>query len=235
LENENPLTTVAPSAIPYKEGAPAPVVMDKTAIEKVKNDFREAAIRAGKAGYKIIELHAAHGYLLNEFLSPLSNHRSDEYGGSFENRVRLTLEIVDSIRSVWSTDLPLFIRISATDWVEGSWTADDLVQLALLLKDKEVDLIDCSSGGNSPKQKIPVGPLYQVGFAKQIKKASGLLKGAVGLITTVQQAEQVLANEQADFILMARQFLRDPYFPLHAAKELGIDITWPAQYERAKK
>ncbi len=234
-KEEGAWQTVAPSAITYKEGEPFPLAMDKAAIEKVKNDFREAAARALKAGFKLIELHAAHGYLLNEFLSPLSNHRTDEYGGSFENRIRLILETVDNIRSVWPADLPLFIRISATDWVEGGWTAEDSVQLAMALKNKAVDLIDCSSGGNSHAQKIPVAPLYQVPFATQIRSATGMLTGAVGLITTAQEAEAIVLNEEADLVFLARQLLRDPYFPLHAAKELGVEVGWPVQYERGKR
>lgn len=228
-------TTLAPSAIPYKEGEQTPLAMDKAAIEKLINDFKTATIRSAQAGFKVIEIHAAHGYLLNEFLSPLSNHRSDEYGGSFENRIRILIEIIAAIRSVWDNDLPLFLRISATDWVEGGWTIEDSIKLATIVKEKGVDLVDCSSGGNSPLQKIPVGPLYQVPFAEQIKKETGILTGAVGLITTAQEAEQILQTQQADIILMARQLLRDPYFPLHAAKELDATIEWPMQYLRAKQ
>lgn len=227
--------TVAPSAIPFKEGEPTPKAMDNVDIKKVINDFREATIRAGKAGFKVIEIHAAHGYLLNEFLSPLTNQRIDEYGGSFENRIRLLIEVIDIVRSAWDSTLPLFVRISATDWVDGGWTIDDSVQLANIIKDKGVDLIDCSSGGNSTEQKIPVGPQYQTPFAHKIKTEAGLLTGAVGLITTAQQAEQILIDQQADLIILARQLLRDPYFALHAAKELGDDIQWPLQYERAKR
>lgn len=233
-EAEGAWQTIAPSAIPFKEDEPAPKAMDKTDIQQLVNDFRSAAIRAAKAGFKIIEIHAAHGYLLNEFLSPLSNHRTDEYGGSFENRSRLVKEVIAAIREVWDQALPLFIRISATDWVEGGWTPEDSVQLASAIKDKGVDLIDCSSGGISPEQKISLAPLYQVPFAEKIKKETGMLTGAVGLITAAQEAEQILNEQQADLIIMARQLLRDPYFPLHAAKELGADWPWPVQYERAK-
>jgi 2,4-dienoyl-CoA reductase-like NADH-dependent reductase (Old Yellow Enzyme family) len=227
--------TWAPSAIPFHESEPAPKEMTKKDIQQLVSDFGAAAVRAGKAGFKVIELHAAHGYLLNEFLSPLSNHRTDEYGGSFENRIRIVLETVEAIRKEWPKEKPLFIRISASDWVEGGWTIDDSVNLAALLKTKSVDLVDCSSGGNSPLQKIAAGPLYQVPFAEKIKQETGMLTGAVGLITTAAEAEQLIENKQADLVLLAREMLRDPYFPLHAAKELGADIPWPVQYQRAKR
>lgn len=227
--------TWAPSAIPFLENEPAPKEMTKKDIQQLVSDFSAATVRADKAGFKIIELHAAHGYLLNEFLSPLSNHRTDEYGGSFENRIRIVLETVEAIRKEWSVEKPLFIRISASDWVEGGWTIDDSVNLAALLKTKSVDLVDCSSGGNSPLQKIAAGPLYQVPFAEKIKQETGMLTGAVGLITTATEAEQLIENKQADLVLLAREMLRDPYFPLHAAKELGADIPWPVQYQRAKR
>lgn len=227
--------TVAPSAIPFHESDPLPREMSKEDIKQLINDFASAAERASRAGFKIIELHAAHGYLLNEFLSPLSNHRNDEYGGSFENRIRIVVELVEVVRKVWDESLPLFIRISATDWVEGGWTIDDSVQLSSILKTKGVDLIDCSSGGNSPLQKIPLGPMYQTGFAEKIKKEAGICTGAVGLITTAQEAENILQEQKADLIVLARQLLRDPYFPLHAARELGVDIPWPVQYLRGKR
>ena len=234
-ENENPWRTEAPSAIPYKNGEPVPHELTKEEIKKIVADFRQAAGRAKQAGFEVIEFHGAHGYLLHEFLSPLSNHRNDEYGGSFENRVRFIIEIIDAVRTVWSEERPLFVRISATDWVEGGWTIEESVELCRILKTKAVDLVDCSSGGNSPGQKIPLGPLYQIPFAERIKKETGMMTGAVGLITTSQQAEDIIANGQADLVYLARQFLRDAYFPLHAAKELGVDIQWPLQYERAKK
>ena len=226
--------TVAPSAIPFHESDPLPREMSKEDINQLINDFASAAERASRAGFKIIELHAAHGYLLNEFLSPLSNHRNDEYGGSFENRIRIVVELAEAVRKLWDESRPLFIRISATDWVERGWTIDDSVQLSSILKTKGVDLIDCSSGGNSPLQKIPLGPMYQTGFAEKIKKEAGIFTGAVGLITTAQEAESILQEQKADLILLARQLLRDPYFPLHAARELGVDISWPVQYLRAK-
>lgn len=227
--------TLAPSPISFVDSEPAPKEMDEAEIRQLVKDFVAAASRSLTAGFKIIEIHAAHGYLLNEFLSPLSNHRTDEYGGSFENRIRLLLGIVEGIRAVWPDQLPLFVRISATDWIENGWTDEDSVKLAEALKTKGVDLIDCSSGGNSPLQKIPVGPLYQAGFAEKIKKETAILTGAVGLITTPAQAEELVASGRADLVLLAREMLRDPYFPLHAAAELSVDIQWPIQYERAKR
>ena len=232
---EHPWTTKAPSAIPYKEGEPLPEELTKEGIKKVVDDFKQAALRAKKAGFRVIELHGAHGYLLHEFLSPLSNRRSDEYGGAFENRIRLLLQITEAVREVWEEALPLFVRLSATDWVEGGWTVEESVELAKILKTKGVDLIDCSSGGNSPGQKIPLGPLYQTPFAERIKKEAGIMTGAVGLITKSSEAENIITSEKADLVFMARQLLREPYFPLHAAKELGVDLPWPAQYDRAKK
>jgi len=227
--------TFAPSPISFKEGEPTPTALAKEEINRLINDFHAAAIRAMKAGFKVVEIHAAHGYLINEFLSPVSNHRNDEYGGSFENRIRLLLEIARAIRQSWPDGYPLFVRISATDWVDGGWTADDSVKLAQVLKYENVDLVDCSSGGNSVGQKIQTGALYQVPFAERIKKETGMRTGAVGLITSAQQAEEILSKEQADLIILARQLLRDPYFPLHAAQEFGVDVIWPVQYERAKK
>ncbi|MDQ2719522.1 MAG: NADH:flavin oxidoreductase/NADH oxidase [Bacteroidota bacterium] len=233
-KEEGAWTTLAPSAIAYKEGETLPKEMTKTEILQLIKDFGSAARRALEAGFHVIEIHGAHGYLINEFLSPLSNYRSDEYGGSFENRIRLLLEVVKEIRSVIKNEFPLFVRISATDWVDGGWNENDSVALAKILKDAEVDLIDCSSGGNSHQQKIAVGPLYQVPFSEKIKKEAGILTGAVGMITTPQEAEKILYEKKADLIIIARQLLREPYFPLHAAKEFGIDLKWPSQYERAK-
>ena len=232
--HEAPWQTLAPGAIPFKEGEPAPMAMSRQQIQQSVYDFRSAAIRAGKAGFKIMEIHAAHGYLLNEFMCLSSNQRTDEYGGSFENRIRIVLEVIDAIREVWSKELPLFIRISCTEWIEGGWTIEDSIRFVHAIKEKDVDLVDCSSGGNSHAQKIPGAPLYQVPFAEAIKKQTGMKTGAVGLITTAQQAEGILQAQQADLIVLARQLLRDPYFPLHAAKELGADIRWPDQYLRAK-
>ena len=234
-KNEGAWQTLAPGAVGYKESDPLPKEMTIEDIKQTIKDFSMGVERALQTGFKVIEIHAAHGYLINEFLSPLSNFRNDNYGGSFENRIRLLIEIVDATRKILPDEYPLFVRLSATDWVEGGWTVDDSVKLAAILKDKGVDVIDCSTGGNISSQKITVTPLYQVPFAERIKKETGIFTGAVGMITTVQQAEEILAKKQADLILLARQFLRDPYFPLHAARELNEDIAWPEQYDRAKK
>jgi len=227
--------TVAPSAIPFREGEMIPEALSEDGIQKVIADFKAAAQRALTAGFKLIEIHGAHGYLIHEFLSPLSNQRTDAYGGPFENRIRFLLEVTSAIQSVWPKELPLFVRISATDWVPDGWNEEEAVKLASVLKTRGVDLIDCSSGGLAVNQKIPLVPGYQVPFAEKIKKETGLLTGAVGMITSASQAEAILAGGQADLIIMARELLRDPYFPLHAAQELGADIEWPSQYLRARK
>ena len=227
--------TVAPSALAFDDHYGKPMEMSAADISKVVDDFKAAARRAMLAGFKVVEIHAAHGYLLHQFLSPLSNRRTDEYGGVFENRVRLLMEVVDAVRSVWPAVYPLFVRISATDWADGGWSPEDAIRLAGVLKGKEVDLIDCSSGGLVPYQKIPAGPGYQVSFSQRIREATGILTGAVGMITDAIQAESILVTGQADVIVMARELLRDPYFPLHAAQELRHkDIHWPLQYERAR-
>ena len=227
-------TAVAPSAISYHSDDDAPESLNNQGIQKVVADFKSAAIRALQAGYKIIEIHAAHGYLIHEFLSPLSNHRRDKYGGGFENRIKFLLEIVEAVQAVWPRHLPLFVRISATDWAEGGWNENEATQLAAILKNKGVDLIDCSSGGLVHHQKINLGPGYQVPFAEQIKRQTGILTGTVGLITSAQQAEDILLNGQADLILLARESLRNSNFPLYAAKYFGDEIDWPVQYLRAK-
>lgn len=232
--NEGGWQTISASALAYNPEDNAPEELDLNGINKVIDDFKIAAQRSLQAGYKVVEIHAAHGYLIHQFLSPLSNHRTDNYGGSFENRIRLLLEIVKAVQSEWPENLPLFVRISATDWAEGGWNVDEAVQLSHILKQNGVDLIDCSSGGMVPYQKIVPGPGYQVALAEQIKKETGILSGAVGLITDALQAEEILEKDQADFILIARASLRDPYFALHAAHELGDDIEWPLQYMRAK-
>ncbi len=234
-EIEGAWQTVGPSTIPFSENTPAPHALDNDGIQKVIGDFRMAAQRALKAGFKVAEIHAAHGYLLHSFYSPLSNKRTDEWGGTFENRIRLLLEVISAVQEVWPKELPLFVRISATDWEEDGWTGEDSVQLALRLKDVGVDVVDCSTGGNTPAAKIPAGPLYQVGFAEQVKKGAGIKTGAVGIITKPAEAEAIVQNGQADLVIMARELLRDPYFPLHAAKELGVDVEWPDQYKRAKR
>jgi 2,4-dienoyl-CoA reductase-like NADH-dependent reductase (Old Yellow Enzyme family) len=218
--------TLAPSPIAFKEGDFIPKQMSIAEIKRVVQDFQDAALRAKKAGFKVIELHGAHGYLINEFLSPASNTRTDEYGGSFENRIRFLIEIIESVRKVWAEEYPLFLRISATEWKEGAWTESDSIKLAKILKTITVDLIDCSTGGNIFGVKIQLQPLYQVGFAESIKKSTGILTGAVGLI---------IEENKADVVFLARELLRDPYFPLRAATEMGMDISWPLQYERAKK
>lgn len=233
-EIEGAWQTLAPSPIAFKDGEPLPAEMSKEDIQKVVDDFKSAAHRATKAGFKVFEIHAAHGYLINEFLSPLSNRRTDVYGGTFENRVKILQDIVSAVRSMISKESPLFVRISASDWVDGGWSADDSVALAKILKNNEVDLIDCSSGGVSHEQKIEVGPLYQVQFSEKIKTEVDILTGTVGLITSPEEGENILQKQQADLIFMARQFLREPYFALHAASQLGADISWPVQYQRAK-
>ena len=227
--------TFAPSALPYKEGQLVPRELSIQEIKGIVQNFQDAAERAKAAGFKVIEIHAAHGYLINEFLSPASNKRSDEYGGTFENRTRFLLEIIESVRKVWAEENPLFLRISATDWKEGAWTEKDSIHLAELLKTKTIDLIDCSTGGNVTDVKIPVKPLYQVGFAENIKRTTGMLTGAVGLITTPQEANSIIEEGRADIVLLARELLRNPYFPLNAATALKMDTSWPVQYERAKK
>lgn len=227
-------TTLAPSPVGFYPDDNLPAELDEAGIEKVISDYKAAAARALKAGYKIVEIHAAHGYLLHEFLSPLSNRRSDQYGGCFENRIRLISEVVEEVKKVWPGDLPLFVRISATDWVEKGWDSNEAVNLCKILKEKGVDLIDCSSGGMVPEAKIPVGPGFQVPFSERIKKECGILTGAVGLITDVNQAEDILSNNQADLILLGRESLRNPYFPLQGAATTQDEITWPLQYVRAR-
>jgi 2,4-dienoyl-CoA reductase-like NADH-dependent reductase (Old Yellow Enzyme family) len=227
--------TLAPSAIGYKSGDPVPAELSITEIERIIKDFKNAAARALKAGFEVIELHGAHGYLINEFLSPLTNQRTDKYGGSFENRIRFLLEIIEQVQTVWPVELPLFVRISATEFKEGGWNEKDSIELAKILKTKSVDLIDCSTGGNITGVKIEIKPLYQVSYAENIRREAGIKTGAVGLITTSEEAESIISKGQADLVFMARELLRDPYFPRRAARELGVDPEWPNQYERAKK
>jgi 2,4-dienoyl-CoA reductase-like NADH-dependent reductase (Old Yellow Enzyme family) len=223
----------APSALPFGARSQVPVALDETGIRRVVDDFRHAAARALQAGFRAIELHGAHGYLLHEFLSPLSNHRSDRYGGSFENRIRLLVEVTESIRTVWPESLPLMVRLSATDWVDGGWDLNQSVELARALARRGVDLIDCSSGGIVPGVPIPVGPGYQVSFAQRIRRDAGIATAGVGLITTPDQAETILRDGDADMVFLARQLLRDPYWPLRAAAKMGAAALWPAQYQRA--
>lgn len=224
---------VAPSAIAFADHYAAPQALDGAGIRKVVSDFSAATIRSREAGFDLIEIHAAHGYLLHEFLSPLSNVRDDEYGGSFENRVRLLLEVVDAVRSEWPVALPLLVRISATDWTEGGWDIEQSVELARVLKARGVDLIDVSSGGLVPHVRIPVGPGYQTPFAEQIRKQAGIPTATVGMIVDPAQADAAIRNGQADMVLLARELLRDPYWPLHAAARLGVKAPWPVQYLRA--
>jgi 2,4-dienoyl-CoA reductase-like NADH-dependent reductase (Old Yellow Enzyme family) len=224
---------VAPSALPFAENYPMPQALSIDGIKDIISAFAAAARRACEAGFRVIEIHAAHGYLIHEFLSPLSNQRTDSYGGSFENRTRILREVVTAVRGSWPEQAPLFVRISATDWMEGGWDIQQSVELARQLGKLGVDLIDCSSGGNAMQAKIPVGPGYQTPFAEQVRREANILTGAVGMITSPIQAENILAAGQADAIIMAREFLRDPYWPLRAARELGRPMSWPVQYLRA--
>ncbi len=222
-----------PSRLPFAEGYQKPQELERDGITRVCEAFGRAGQRALQAGAKVVEIHAAHGYLLHSFLSSLSNRRTDEYGGSFANRIRFLCETVVAVRRVWPEKYPLFVRISATDWAEGGWTGDDSVALAKKLKSLGVDLIDCSSGGNVANAKIPIGPGYQLPFATQIRREAEIATGAVGMITAPEQADQIVRLEQADLILMAREFLRHPYWPLNAASPLHQKITPPPQYGRA--
>jgi len=225
---------LAPSALPFDSGYPMPRELNEQGMDETVAAFTAAARRAQAAGFQVIELHMAHGYLLHEFLSPLSNQRTDRYGGSLENRMRLPLRIAGAVREVWPADLPLMVRISASDWVEGGWDIEQSVELSRHLKDIGVDLIDCSSGGLVPTAQIPAGPGFQTPFAERIRREVGIATGAVGLITDPAQAEHILRTGQADAVFLARQMLRDPYWPLHAARALHADIAWPVQYQRAK-
>jgi 2,4-dienoyl-CoA reductase-like NADH-dependent reductase (Old Yellow Enzyme family) len=224
---------VAPSALAFSSSYAVPKALDQAGIDAVVEAFRQAARRANTAGFDFVEIHGAHGYLLHEFLSPLANQRTDEYGGSFENRARLILQVVDAVRGEWPAHLPLFVRISATDWASGGWNIDESVQLAHLFREHGVDLVDVSSGGQVPDAKIPVGPGFQVEFATRIRRETGLPTAAVGLITDAAQANAIVAQEEADLVLLGRELLRDPNWPVHAAAELGEPASWPEQYLRA--
>lgn len=224
---------VAPSALAFSADYPFPRAMDEAGIAKVIADFRAAAVRALDAGFELIELHAAHGYLLHQFLSPLSNQRADRWGGSFENRTRLVHEVLVALREVWPERYPLWLRISATDWAEGGWDIEQSIELSRSVRGLGVDLVDVSSGGLAPGVRIPVGPGYQVGFAARIRKEAGIATGAVGLIVEPRQAQDIIANGEADVVLLAREELRDPYWPRRAAKALGVEIEAPLQYQRA--
>jgi len=234
--DEGAWQTVSASAIPFTDGWHTPQALTLDEVGGIVRSFEAAARRALEAGFQVVEIHGAHGYLLHQFLSPLSNHRTDRYGGSFENRTRLLLEVVEATRAVWPKQLPLFVRLSCTEWVEDGWSADDTVVLARLLSERGVDLIDCSTGGNVATARIPMAPGYQVQFAERVRREAGVVSGAVGLISAPELAEEIVANGRADAVLLARELLRDPYWPLHAAKALGAEIDyWPAQYIRAKR
>jgi 2,4-dienoyl-CoA reductase-like NADH-dependent reductase (Old Yellow Enzyme family) len=226
-------TPVAPSALAFREDSPQPRALEPIDIRNVIDDFAAAAQRALDACFQLVEIHAAHGYLLHQFLSPLSNQREDRYGGSFENRIRLLREVLVAVREVWPERLPLWLRISATDWADGGWDIEQSVELARIVKNLGVDLIDVSSGGLVPHARIPVEPGYQVPFSARIRREAGIATGAVGLITRAAQAEKIVADEEADVVLLARELLRDPYFPLRAAHELGANVHVPEQYQRA--
>jgi 2,4-dienoyl-CoA reductase-like NADH-dependent reductase (Old Yellow Enzyme family) len=227
-------STVSSSAIPFNSTDRLPEPLDVKGMERIKNGFRQSARRAFEAGYQVAEIHAAHGYLLHQFLSPLCNHRNDEYGGTFENRIRLLVETVAEVKKEWPENLPLFVRISATDWADGGWCIEEAVQLAEILKKTGVDLIDCSSGGTVPWAKIPFEPGYQVQFSEKIKTMTGIMTGAVGLITLPEQVSDIVNNKKADLVLIGRQLLREPNFVLRAATELKEDTEWPVQYIRAR-
>ncbi len=232
-ESQGGWPTIAPSAIRFDENYPMPRELSFDGIRAVVEAFAAAAARARRAGFRVLEIHAAHGYLLHQFLSPLSNRRTDSYGGPFGNRTRLLREVVTAVRKEWPEQFPLFARISATDWVEGGWDVDQSVELACALKPLGVDLIDCSSGGSAPHASIPFGPGYQTPFAERIRRDAQIHTGAVGMITSPAQADQIIRNGQADLVLLAREMLRDPYWPLHAAQALSQTVPWPTQYLRA--
>jgi len=232
-ESQGGWHTVAPSPIPFRDSDAPPLELSKPQICAIVQAFAAAARRALTAGFEVIEIHGAHGYLINEFLSALANHRGDEYGGSFENRTRFLREVVQAVRGAWRDSLPLFVRISASDWVDGGWTIADSVSLASMLQPLGVDLIDCSSGGLVPYAKIEPAPGFQVPFAERIRRETGILTGAVGMITDPKQADCIIRDGRADLVLLAREFLRNPYFPLHAAKALGVENAPPVQYKRA--
>ncbi|MBZ5577586.1 MAG: NADH:flavin oxidoreductase/NADH oxidase [Acidobacteriia bacterium] len=225
--------TVAPSPMPFRPEDPPPAELSQAEIRQVVDSFVAATRRAQCAGFQVVEIHSAHGYLLHQFLSPLSNFRTDEYGGAFDNRIRIVLDVASAVRAAWPDTLPLFVRLSCTDWVAGGWTIEDSVELARRLKALGVDLIDCSSGGAALQAKIPLAPGYQVPFASAIRKEAGVSTAAVGLITTPEQANRIIESGSADLVLLARESLRDPYFPLHAAQALGAPVQPPVRYGRA--
>ncbi len=225
---------IAPSPIPFAPGHPVPREITAEDLETIRRQFVDGARRAQAAGFQVLEIHMAHGYLLHEFLSPLTNHRTDEYGGSLENRMRFPLSIARAVREVWPEELPVFARISATDWVDGGWDLAQSIELCRRLKDTGIDLIDCSGGGTVPHAVIPTGPGFQTPFATAIRQQVNIATGTVGFITDPIQAEQIIATGLADAVLLAREMLRKPYWPLEAARVLGVDVPWPSQYLRAK-
>jgi 2,4-dienoyl-CoA reductase-like NADH-dependent reductase (Old Yellow Enzyme family) len=227
-------TPVAPSALAFSETYPRPEALDVPGLAEVVEQFVAAAKRSRAAGFEVVELHFAHGYLMHQFLSPLANRRDDAWGGDFDGRTKLPLEVASAVREAWPSELPLFVRISATDWVEGGWDLAQSIRFAKMLHERGVDLVDCSSGGTVPGAKIPTAPGYQVPFAEAIRREAGIASGAVGLITGPVQAEAIIASGRADAVFLARAMLRDPNWVLHAAHTLGVEVPWPRQYERAK-
>jgi len=227
--------TIAPSALPFATGHPVPREATTRDLEIILGQFASAARRSVEAGFEVVEIHMAHGYLLHEFLSPLSNRRTDDFGGSLENRCRFPLRVAKAVREIWPEQLPVFVRVSASDWMDGGWDLEQTMELAKGLKAAGIDLIDCSSGGLSPEAAPPFGPGFQTPFAGAIRQQTGIATGAVGFITEPAQAEQIIATGLADAVFLAREMLRDPYWPLHAAKALGVEVPWPVQYERAKQ
>lgn len=225
---------VAPSAVPFAEGYAVPREMTEADMEGVRAAFAASARHGREAGFEVVEVHMAHGYLLHEFLSPLTNRRTDAFGGTLENRLRFPVSVARAVRAEWPERLPVFVRVSATDWVEGGWDLPQTVALARELKTLGIDMVDCSSGGTVPYAVVPAGPGFQAPFAAAVRREAGIATGAVGLITEPEQAERILSTGMADAILIGREFLRDPYWPLHAASTLGVDVPWPSQYERAK-
>ncbi len=225
---------IAPSPLPFADGYAVPREMTEADMERVRTEFAAAARRGHEAGFEVVEVHMAHGYLLHEFLSPLTNRRTDAFGGSMENRFRFPVSVARAVREEWPERLPVFVRVSATDWVEGGWDLPQTIALARELRTVGIDMVDCSSGGAVPDAKIPAGPGFQAPFAAAVRLEAGIATGAVGMITEPAQADRIVSTGMADAILIAREFLRDPYWPLHAARSLGVDIPWPSQYERAK-
>ncbi len=234
-KGQGPDQAVGPGPLPFDSDWLAPQALSSSDIETIVTAFAAAAVRAHAAGFDAVEIHGAHGYLIHEFLSPISNQRRDAYGGSLDNRMRFLLRVVDAVRALWPAEKPMLVRLSCTDWVEGGLAIDDVVQVAQALKERQVDLIDCSTGGNAARPVIPLGPGYQVAFSERIRREIGIPTGAVGLISTPELANEIIHNGRADVVFLGRELLRDPHWPLHAARRLGVDAAWPAQYLRARK